>query len=89
VQGGVLKTPRVDRCGIAGVLRAVVLREAQGLGIEAQETDLDPADVARADEAFLTNVRFGVRAITSVDGQLLTVGPVTQRLRRHVATLDA
>ena len=89
VQRGVLRTPRVDRCGIAGVLRAVVLREAQRLGIEAQEADLDPADVARADEAFLTNVRFGVRAITAVDGQPLPIGAVTQRLRLHVATLDA
>jgi 4-amino-4-deoxychorismate lyase len=89
VQCGVLKTPRVDRCGIAGVLRAVVLREARRLGLAAQETDLDPADVASAHEAFLTNVRFGVRAITAVDGQPLPVGPVTQRLRLHVATLDA
>ena len=89
VQDGVLKTPRVDRCGIAGVLRAVVLREAQQLGIAAQEVDLDPAGVARADEAFLTNVRFGVRAITAVDGQPLPVGPVTRRLRLHVAALDA
>ena len=89
VQHGVLRTPRVDRCGIAGVLRAVVLREAQRLGIDAQEADLDPADVAGADEAFLTNVRFGVRAITAVDGRPLPSGPVTQRLRQHVATLDA
>jgi 4-amino-4-deoxychorismate lyase len=89
VRGGVLLTPRVDRCGIAGVLRAVVLREADRLGIQARETDLDPADVGRADEAFLTNVRLGVRAITSMQGVPLPVGPLTQRLRQHVATLDA
>ncbi len=28
VRAGVLLTPRVDRCGVAGVMRAVVLREA-------------------------------------------------------------
>jgi 4-amino-4-deoxychorismate lyase len=89
VQAGVVKTPRVDRCGIAGVLRAVVLREARQLGITALETDLDPADVARADEAFLTNVRLGVRAVTAVDGQPLPLGPLTRRLALHVATLDA
>ena len=28
VQGSKLRTPRVDRCGVAGVMRRVVLREA-------------------------------------------------------------
>ena len=89
VRDGALRTPRVDRCGIAGVMRAVVLREAQRLGLDAQETELEPDAVARADEAFLTNVRLGVRAITAVDGQPLAIGPVTRQLRQHLATLDA
>jgi 4-amino-4-deoxychorismate lyase len=89
VRGGVLLTPRVDRCGIAGVLRAVVLREADRLGIQTRETDIDPADVGRADEAFLTNVRLGVRAITSLEAVPRPVGPLTRRLRQHVAMLDA
>lgn len=89
MQGGVLCTPRVDRCGIAGVLRAVVLREAPRLGLKVQETRLPPDAVAAADEAFLTNVRFGVRAITSVEGRPLAAGPVTAQLRRHIAGLHA
>ena len=88
VQQGVLRTPRVNRCGIAGVMRAVVLREARALGIAAEEADLDPECVATADEAFLTNVRYGVRAITSIDGQAIPTGPVAARLRAHIETLD-
>ena len=87
VQAGVLRTPRVDRCGIAGVMRAVVLREARALGIAAEEADLDPACVATADEAFLTNVRYGVRAITAIDGHAMVAGPVASRLRAHIETL--
>lgn len=89
VQQGVLRTPRVDRCGIAGVLRAVVLREARALGIPAEEADLDPRCVAGADEAFLTNARLGVRPITEVDGCSLPVGPVARRLRGHIEGLHA
>lgn len=88
VQAGVLRTPRVDRCGIAGVMRAVVLREARALGVPVEEVDLDPACVATADEAFLTNVRYGVRAITAIDDQPLAAGPVTSRLRAHIETLE-
>lgn len=86
VQEGVLRTPRVDRCGIAGVMRRVVLREAQELGIPAEEADLDPGCVALADEAFLTNVRFGVRAITAIDGRPLAPGPVIRALRARIET---
>ncbi|MEY4763321.1 MAG: hypothetical protein RLZZ200_3178 [Pseudomonadota bacterium] len=89
VQGGVLRTPRVDRCGIAGVLRAVVLREARHLGIRAEEADLDPDCVLRSDEAFLTNARLGVRPITAVDGQALATGPVTTALRQRIEGLHA
>ena len=89
VQQGMLRTPRVDRCGIAGVMRAVVLREAAALGIATEEADLDPACVATADEAFLTNIRYGVRAITAVDGTLRATGSVTTRLREKLEPLRA
>ncbi|MEN9705863.1 MAG: hypothetical protein RLZZ393_1742 [Pseudomonadota bacterium] len=88
LQDGVLRTPRVDRCGIAGVMRAVVMREARILGIEAEEADLEPACVAEADEAFLTNVRYGLRPITSVDGRPVATGAISRRLREHIDGLD-
>ena len=88
VHEGRLLTPRVDRCGIAGVLRSVVLREAQQLGLPAQEQDLAPALLASATEVFITNVRLGVRIATEVDGRVMPPAPWAQALQRRIATLE-
>lgn len=89
VHEGVLRTPRVDRCGIAGVMRAVVLREAARAGIPAEQADLLPQALASAQEIFLTNARLGVRAVTQLGERRLPVGPVTHELRSRIASLDA
>jgi 4-amino-4-deoxychorismate lyase len=88
VSDGRLLTPRVDRCGIAGVLRSVVLREAHRLGLPAQEQDLAPALLASAAEIFITNVRLGVRIATEVDGRVMPPAPWAQALQQRIATLE-
>jgi branched-subunit amino acid aminotransferase/4-amino-4-deoxychorismate lyase len=70
-------------------MRAVVLREAESLGISTEVAELDPDCMAHADEAFLTNVRYGVRSITTVDGRPLAIGALSQRLRERIEGLDA
>jgi 4-amino-4-deoxychorismate lyase len=60
VSGGRILTPRLDTCGIAGTVRALVLKIAAGFGIEVKETDLGCDDVASADGLFLTNSLIGV-----------------------------
>ncbi|MGH8305152.1 MAG: aminodeoxychorismate lyase [Steroidobacteraceae bacterium] len=85
VHGSKLLTPGVDRCGVAGVMRRVVLREAAGAGIEAGEARLTAADLARATELFLTNALIGVRPVCAVDGQARSPGPVTRELQQRLA----
>ena len=76
-----LRTPAVDLCGVAGVMRRVVLREAAGAGIAAKECDLWPADLAAASEIFLTNARVGIWPVGRLPDRTLTPGPVTRRLQ--------
>jgi 4-amino-4-deoxychorismate lyase len=86
----VLLTPSLQRCGIAGVTRAVVLREAARFGFDTREADIDPAALDRAEAVLVTNVRFGLRAATWVDGRALPPPPASlQALATHLATLDA
>ncbi len=61
-------TPRVDRCGIAGVMRAVVLRESARAGLFIDEVALDAAALPRVTAAFFTNARIGVSPATRLDG---------------------
>lgn len=66
-RGARLLTPRVDRCGIAGVMRRWVLASAARLGLEAEEADVHWRDMAAADEIFLTNAVVGIVPVARVD----------------------
>ena len=89
VRGTRLLTPHVDRCGVAGVMRAVVLREAAGLGLEAEPARLSLDDLLAADEAFITNARIGVVPVRRVGEHRFGMTTVAQRLAAHVEALDA
>jgi 4-amino-4-deoxychorismate lyase len=89
VRDGGLVTPPVDRRGVAGVMRSIVLREASRLEIPAHEAQLTPADLQAADGVFLTNARIGVVPVSRVGEHAVTMSPLVSRLSAHVETLDA
>ena len=76
-----LRTPAIDLCGVAGVMRRVVLREAARAGVTASECVLRPTDLAAATEIFLTNARVGIWPVGRIGERTLTPGPVTRRLQ--------
>lgn len=82
-----LRTPAIDSCGVAGVMRRVVLREAARAGVMATECALWPTDLAAATEIFLTNARLGIWPVGRLGERSLTPGPVTQRLQRVLQPL--
>jgi len=81
VRESCLLTPRIDLCGVAGVMRQVVLREARRGGIPARECELRAENLQAADEIFLTNARIGIWPLRSLDDRVLTPGPVTRHLQ--------
>ena len=87
VAGGRLRTPLLDRCGVAGIMRAVVLREAARAGIAAEEAPLEAADLAGARELFLTSALIGVRPVRELDGRSCEIGALTRELQRRLAPL--
>jgi 4-amino-4-deoxychorismate lyase len=89
VRGTQLLTPSIDRCGVAGVLRAVVLREAAALGLGITPGRLPLAGLLSADEAFITNARIGVVPVRRVGEHGFRMNSVTQRLAAHIEALDA
>ena len=89
VEGGVLRTPRLDRCGVAGIMRQVVLREAARAGIAAEEAVLEGTDLARTRELFLTSAVIGLRPVRSLDGRACEAGAVTRELQQRLAPLLA
>ncbi|HUL18046.1 MAG TPA: aminodeoxychorismate lyase [Steroidobacteraceae bacterium] len=87
VHGGVLATARLERCGVAGIMRGVVGGLACECGIDFQERRLTAEDLQHAEEIFLTNALTGIRAVREVPGRTLGIGPVTHRLQQALAPL--
>lgn len=82
VQDSVLRTPRLDLAGVAGVMRRAVLSAAARTGIRSHESLLYPADLTASGEIFLTNARIGIWPVRELDGRVLpVVGPLTQKLQ--------
>ncbi|MBK1700439.1 aminodeoxychorismate lyase [Thiococcus pfennigii] len=92
LRGRTLLTPPLDRAGIAGTVRAALVRLAPGLGHRVVETRLRRADLADADGAFLTNAVIGLWPIRRFDGRDLGHDPLPGALvaavRRAVADPD-
>ncbi len=85
VREGRLETPSVSRCGVAGVMRALVQREATRMGLASREVDLDLDALAAADELFLTNAIIGIWPIRRLGELSLRRGPVTRALQAALA----
>jgi 4-amino-4-deoxychorismate lyase len=58
-----LVTPPLDRCGVAGTVRACVFEQAAAAGVAVRERRVAVDDLLRARAAFLTNSLAGVRPI--------------------------
>lgn len=84
VREGRVLTPPVDRCGVAGTVRATVLERAHSLGIPAVQAVVTLDELQRADEVFLTNALAGIWPVSRVAERGLAVGPVTRRLQAAI-----
>jgi 4-amino-4-deoxychorismate lyase len=84
VREGRVLTPAVDRCGVAGTVRATVLERAHALGIPAVQAVVSVDELQRADEVFLTNALAGIWPVNRVEERHFLVGPVTQRLQAAI-----
>ena len=75
VTKGVLRTPTTVNC-LAGVSRATALELARQLGIPAEETVLQPYDLATADEMFFTSTPYCIMPATKFNGHAVGDGQV-------------
>jgi para-aminobenzoate synthetase/4-amino-4-deoxychorismate lyase len=86
VAGGVLLTPPLDGRILPGTARAALLETSRTLRVAVEEVPVPLADLAEAEEVFVSNAVVGVRPVTACDGVgRWAVGPVTQEL---AATLE-
>jgi 4-amino-4-deoxychorismate lyase len=76
---GVLLTPSVDHCGVAGVGRAEVLAACP----QAQVGRVTLDALLNADEVFLSSSVRGILPVHSLGERVFAIGAVTRQLQRH------
>ncbi len=81
VQGRQLLMPDLARCGVAGVIRALLLELAEAQGIETAVRDIAVDELAAADEVFLCNSLIGIWPVLRIDDRVYSPGKLTQQLQ--------
>lgn len=86
VHGGVLHTPGLRRCGVAGVMRGRILRIAARIGLETRLCEAARDSLLDADEILLSNSLIGVWPVRRYQDRALSApGPVTARIDAELA----
>jgi branched-chain amino acid aminotransferase len=83
LHGGRLRTP--SEGVFDGMIRRTVLEMCREANLDVAETVVPAADLAGADEVFLTSTAGGIIPVTRIEGRPVgdgRPGPLTQRLRR-------
>lgn len=85
LRAGRIETPRVDRCGVAGVVRGAVLAAATRLGMSAHETEIPGVSLDEAEEMFLTNALIGIWPVARFGNRDLGTPSIAPRLLAELA----
>lgn len=80
LRGGRWSTPAVDRCGVAGVCRALLVER-----LDADVTTLSVEDVGSADALLLCNALRGILPVARLDARALAPHPAVAGARRLLA----
>ena len=85
VRDGVLLTPDLQRCGVAGIMRSQLLECAGQISINTEICQLGMVDLHEAEEVFICNSLIGIWPVISIDDRKYNRGIITSRLQNLLA----
>ncbi len=85
VKDRVLYTSALKNCGVAGIVRQMVLEFAEQQSLAVRQEDFGVADVLQADELFVSNSVIGIWPVIELEQQDFGVGDITLALQRQLA----
>jgi 4-amino-4-deoxychorismate lyase len=88
IRDRVLMTPDLSRCGVAGILRSVVMELAANVPMPVEIRTLGLDDLQKADEVFLTNSLIGIWPVNAVEDRSYGRGALTCRLQELLKDLS-
>jgi 4-amino-4-deoxychorismate lyase len=86
---GILVTPVLDRCGVAGLTRDRVLQAAAARGVASRVANISWRDVLDADEVLLVNSLAGAWPVREIEGAVRAPGPLVRAVQGWLDEDDA
>lgn len=80
VEGGVLFTPDLSNCGVAGIMRGVILELAANSSIPTQIGHYSMDRLKSAAEVFISNSIIGLWPVARIEQQTYRLGPIFRSL---------
>lgn len=87
VKSAVLYTPDLQRAGVQGVIRDLIMAIAAGQGVQVEQCAIKVHDLKEMDEIFMTNSIIGIWPVIGLDRYTYTIGKLTQSLQ-HLLQQD-
>lgn len=80
-----IETPRLDRCGVAGIMRRRIIDLLANNNIHVAELAIGAEEFASFDEVFLSNSQIGVVPVRRCDNHTWAVGEATRSVMALLA----
>lgn len=81
---GVLHTPSLHNCGVAGIMRGHIIETAQTWGVPVAQGNYPLPSLFAADEVFISNSILGIWPVRSLLQQQWPLGSLTQDLQQQL-----
>ncbi len=81
IHGNTLITPKLDKCGVEGTRRAVILDLAKLLGIKVKVDTLSVKELGQSDEVFISNSIIGIQSISQIGEISFGESPITKKIK--------
>jgi 4-amino-4-deoxychorismate lyase len=85
VRNGALYTASLEQCGIAGIIRELVIRLATRHRFAVTELSYTFEQLASADEVFVCNSIIGIWPVRQIEQIALRSGPITREIQQWLA----
>jgi 4-amino-4-deoxychorismate lyase len=81
IHDNTLITPKLDKCGVEGTRRAVILDLAKLLGIKVKVDTLSIKELGQADEVFISNSIIGIQFISQIGDIGFGKNSITKKIK--------
>lgn len=79
--GQSLVTPKLDRCGVIGSRRSLILDLAESIELNVERGNVSKNDAKKADEAFISNSIMGIKSVNSIEEYQLPKKMITEQIK--------